>query len=312
MDPGVYHFHLIDMSVDVMSVAKNVVKTAVMKGALNSINNDAMRKSQAARLWRGGRGLMVATAAVLTLSGCTQNKLQQQTQAQLGAMQACIATQEAQGQQLNQKQGEILQQLQILQQQLVVQQQAIEAKPQVIERIVPQGKCPPVAAPGKTNPAKEQPPTDKQIVGLREQALIAGLNIVMQARINTNVANSVIDARNIQMFERNGEEWVRFTLYNPETKEPHVLERKRLRFQTVQTTNPTPDRRPVVEIRFTIGKLTQRGEFVLADRSTSEFPILIGRNLMRDVMLVDVSGNNLAPLQRVDETSSSVSSAAKK
>ena len=51
-----------------------------------------------------------------------------------------------------------------------------------------------------------------------------------------------------------------------------------------------------------IGKLSQRGEFVLADRSDSEFPILIGRNLLRDVMLVDVSGNNLAPLQRTDES----------
>lgn len=258
------------------------------------------------------RNLALASVAMFSLSACTHSKLQQQTQAELGAAQACIARQEVQGQQLNGQQAEILRQLQLVQQQLVVQQQAIEAKPQVIERIVPQGKCPPARATNKPNQAKEQPITDKQIVGLREQALIVGLNIVMQARISTSVANSVVDARNIQMFERNGEEWVRFTIYNPETKEPHVLERKRLRFQTVQTANPTPDRRPVVEIRFTIGKLTQRGEFILADRSTSEFPILIGRNLLRDVMLVDVSGNNLAPLQRVEEAASSSSAAAKK
>lgn len=276
--------------------------------------NVAMNKSLVLVFWHPARAVTLASVAMLSLSACTQGKLQQQTQADLGAAQACIAKQEAQGQQLNGQQAEILRQLQLVQQQLAVQQQAIEAKPQVVERIVPQGKCSPVpVSNSKKNQAKEQPQTDKQIVGLREQALIAGLNIVMQARISTNVANSVVDARNIQMFERNGEEWVRFTIYNPETKEPHVLERKRLRFQTVQTANPTPDRRPVVEIRFTIGKLTQKGEFILADRSASEFPILIGRNLLRDVMLVDVSGNNLAPLQRVDEASSgSSSSAAKK
>lgn len=259
------------------------------------------------------RNLVLATLAITSLSACTQSKLQQQMQAELGTAQACIAKQEAQGQQLSEQQAETLRQLQRVQQQLVLQQMAIEAKPQVIERIVPQGKCPPVrTANNKTSQTREQPTTDKQIVGLREQALIAGLNIVMQARISTNVANSVVDARNIQMFERNGEEWVRFTIYNPETKEPHVLERKRLRFQTVQTANPTPDRRPVVEIRFTIGTLTQKGEFILADRSASEYPILIGRNLLRDVMLVDVSGNNLAPLQRVEDAASSSSSAAKK
>jgi hypothetical protein len=268
-----------------------------------------MNKKSVLMIPRHLRNLALVTLAMTSLSACTQSKLQQQTQAELGAAQACIAKQEVQGQQLSGQQAEILRQLQLVQQQLVVQQQAIEARPQVIERIVPQAKCPPVPLAGNKKQTKEQPMTDKQIVGLREQALIAGLNMVMQARISTNVANSVVDARNIQMFERNGEEWVRFTIYNPETKEPHVLERKRLRFQTVQTANPTPDRRPVVEIRFTIGKLTQRGEFILADRSDSEYPILIGRNLLRDVMLVDVSGNNLAPLQRVDDAASSSSSA---
>ena len=259
------------------------------------------------------RILALVAIAVGSLSACTQQKLQQQTQAELDRAHTCIANHEVQSQQFSQQQAEILQQLQQVRQQLVVQQQAIEAKPHVIERLVPQAKCPPApSASNKANQAREQQSlNDKQIVGLREQALIAGLNVVMQARINTNVANSVIDARNIQMFERNGEEWVRFTIYNPETKEPHVLERKRLRFQTVQTANPTPDRRPVVEIRFTIGKLSQRGEFILADRSSSEYPILIGRNLLRDVMLVDVSGNNLAPLQRPDDQRSDNNSQAK-
>lgn len=246
------------------------------------------------------RNLVLATLAVTVLGACTQQQARQQLQTELNAAKACIAKQEMQSQQVSGQQVEILRQLQSVQQQLAVQQQAITAKPQVVERVVPQ-KCPPTIASDKQQKAQAQPMTDKQIVGLREQALIAGLNVVMQAKISTNVANSVIDARNIQMFERNGEEWVRFTLYNPDTKEPHVLERKRLRFQTVQTASATPDRRPVVEIRFTIGKLSQKGEFILADRSSSEYPILIGRNLLRDVMLVDVSGNNLAPLQRPDE-----------
>ncbi len=238
--------------------------------------------------------------AVAALSACThQAQVNPQTQADLAGAQQCIAQHQAQAEQINQQQGQILAQLQQVHSQLAAQQKTLETKPQVVERPAPKVDCPPPASQAvkKAGP-REQLQTDKQIVGLREQTLIGGLNVVMNARINTSVANSVIDARNIQMFERNGEEWVRFTIYNPETKEPHVLERKRLRFQTVQSTNPTPDRRPVVEIRFTIGKLSQKGEFILADRSSSEYPILIGRNLLRDVMLVDVSGNNLAPLQR--------------
>jgi hypothetical protein len=278
---------------------------------INAMNN-TINKSLVLSLWRPARALSLAAVAMVSLNACTQNKLQQ-TQADLGLAQACVARHEAQGQQLSAQQTEILRQLEQVKQQLTAQQQVLAAKPQVVERQAPKVVCPVVpVVTGNKNQAKEQPLTDKQIVGLREQVLIGGLNMVMQARISTQVANSVVDARNIQMFERNGVEWVRFTIYNPETKEPHVLERKRLRFQTVQTANPTPDRRPVVEIRFTIGKLTQKGEFILADRSDSEYPILIGRNLLRDVMLVDVSGNNLAPLQRIDESASSASSAAAK
>lgn len=262
-----------------------------------------MNKKSVLMISRPLRNLALASLALASLSACTQQKLQQQTQAELSSAQACIARQDAQSQVYSQQQAAILSQLQQVQEQLLAQQKALAERPPVVERLVSQPVCPAApAANANKSKTKEQPQTDKQIVGLREQALIAGLNIVMQARISTQVANSVVDARNIQMFERNGEEWVRFTLYNPETKEPHVLERKRLRFQTVQTTSPTPERRPVVEIRFTIGKLSQKGEFILADRSASEYPILIGRNLLRDVMLVDVSGNNLAPLQRPDET----------
>ncbi|UUA71524.1 MULTISPECIES: RimK/LysX family protein [unclassified Cellvibrio] len=260
-----------------------------------------MNKKTLLMAGRSARTLTLAAMAVVSLSACTQQKLVQ-TQTELTSARECLVKQEQQGQLMVSQQATLMEQLQKVQTQLNVQQTMLAERPQVIQMAAqPKTDCPPPPPPEKF--LSSQPPlSDKQIVGLREQALIAGLNVVMQARISTNVPHSVIDARNIQMFERNSEEWVRFTIYNPDTKEPHVLERKRLRFQTVQTaTSANPDRRPVVEIRFTIGKLSQRGEFVLADRSDSEFPILIGRNLLRDVMLVDVSGNNLAPLQRSDD-----------
>ncbi len=259
-----------------------------------------MNKNRVSPLGRLG----LLASAMLALSACVPHK-SHSPQPELAAAQQCIANQEVQSKRFEQQQSEILASLNQVQQQLNEQQKAFDARPQVIEKTV-RIDCPTTAAataPKSKN--KDAPLTDKQIVGLREQVLINGSNISMPARISTNVANSVLDARNLQMFERNGEEWVRCTVYIPVSKEPHVLERKRLRFQTVQSASETPDRRPVVEMRFTIGKLTQKGEFILADRTDSEYPVLIGRNLLRDVMLVDVSGNNLAPLQPKDEPKSS-------
>ena len=239
-------------------------------------------------------------ALLAGLGACSSSK---QLLINQNALQQCLATQETQLKQQEQQQRDLLASLGQMQQQLAEQQKILASEPRVIEKQTTKIHCPaPVAAPAPKLPPAETPVMDKLVVGLQEQVLLTGLDILMSSRINPNVANSVLDARNIQMFERNSEEWVRFTVYNPETKEPHVLERKRLRFQNVTGANATSERRPVVEMRFTIGKLTQKGEFVLADRSNSEFSLLIGRNLLRDVMLVDVSGNNLAPVQRLEES----------
>lgn len=215
-------------------------------------------------------------------------------------LQSSASAQQAQVQQINQSQQQLLQELQAVQQQLVEQQKACEAKPQIIERIT-RTECPPVVAQKQAQSAPKSPDTDKQIVGLQENILLTGVNLVMPAKITPQLSYSILDARNIQMFERNSDEWVRFTLYNPDTKEPHVLERKLIGFQNITGANKTAERRPIVEVRFTIGKLTQKGQFVLADRSNSSFPVAVGRNLLRDVMLVDVAGENLAPLKREDK-----------
>jgi hypothetical protein len=48
------------------------------------------------------------------------------------------------------------------------------------------------------------------------------------------------------------------------------------------------ERRVVVELQFVIGNHTQVAEFTLTDRSHLTHQVLIGRNVLRDVMLIDV------------------------
>jgi hypothetical protein len=247
--------------------------------------------------------LRLSSVACAFLSvGCMHQPLDYSADFQ--QLHTVVDQQQVQVKQIGQGQQNILQQLENLQQQVVEQQKLLEAKPQVIERIT-RVECPPLKSQKPPQPVPKAPDTDKQIIGMRENVLLTGVDLVMAAKVSPQLNNSILDARNIQMFERNSEEWVRFTLYNPETKEPHVLERKLMGFQNVQSANKTAERRPVVEMRFTIGKLTQRGQFVLTDRSDSAYPIVLAKNLLRDVMLVDVSGENLAPLVREEKKESS-------
>jgi hypothetical protein len=273
----------------------------------STITNGKMRASFCMQL--SGKVIMSSLSRIcplavfLLICGCTHQPVDHHGE-DLKQIQLAMANQETQGRRVEERQDQILTQVQQIQSQLLEQQKLIEAKPQVIEKVTQANCPPPPAAEKKLAKVKEQPNTDKQIVGLRERVLLTGVNLVMPAKVSPQLAHSILDARNIQMFERNSDEWVRFTLYNPENKEPHVLERKLIGFQNIQGTNKNTERRPIVEVRFTIGKLTQKGQFVLADRSSSEFPVVLGRNLLRDVMLVDVSGEYLTTVKREEKEKS--------
>lgn len=138
---------------------------------------------------------------------------------------------------------------------------------------------------------------EKLVVGEIENVRFDNLGIELRARIDTGAATSSLHAVNVRRFQRDGDNWVRFTIDDPATGEPMVLERPRSRrVRILQAGAEDPSTRPVVELRVTLGNSTQTAEFTLADRSGMEFPVLIGRNILRDLMVVDVSKADAAPL----------------
>ncbi len=56
----------------------------------------------------------------------------------------------------------------------------------------------------------------------------------------------------------------------------------------IQSNDEDSERRAVVELQFAIGDHHQQAEFTLSDREHLSHPVLIGRNILRDVMLIDV------------------------
>ncbi|MDQ2076809.1 RimK/LysX family protein [Marinimicrobium sp. ABcell2] len=160
-----------------------------------------------------------------------------------------------------------------------------ETRPEQVDQ-----SCPTVDEPRRTQPAQ----LDKKIVGGKEQVLLTDLGIVKGARMDTGATTSSLDARDVEIFERDGDQWVRFKIEDPDNDGMIELERKRVRRVLItQSNTDEPERRPVIEMRITIGEITQVAEFTLSNRSHLEFPVLIGRNVLRDLMLVDVGQNNL-------------------
>lgn len=133
----------------------------------------------------------------------------------------------------------------------------------------------------------------KIIVGEREKILLAATGIVYNARIDSGAETSSLDARNIKRFERDGKNWVRFDVPTPTEKDEKqtfvTLEHEIIRnVKIIQANTEESERRPVVELQFAIGDYQKKAEFTLADREHLTFTVLIGRNILRDVALIDV------------------------
>ena len=193
------------------------------------------------------------------------------------AQQASVNTQLLeQGRQLQEQQ----QQLAVLNQNLGKQTQA-----PVVSNCPKVAACPP---PQKTS--------SKQVVGQQEQIWLSDLELPLTARIDTGAETSSLDARNIALFERDGRRWVRFEIMNPTTGKPDALERRLKRTVGIHQSGTTEiTRRPVIKMGIVIGRINQTAEFTLSDRSHLGYQVLIGRNILKDVMVVDVSKKNNAP-----------------
>ena len=89
---------------------------------------------------------------------------------------------------------------------------------------------------------------------------------------------------------------MRFEIFHPETGEAIQMERKLKRMVAIIQSNTTDsERRPVIKLGVTIGHISQTAEFTLSDRSHLDYQLLIGRNILQDVMVVDVSEKDIAP-----------------
>jgi hypothetical protein len=149
---------------------------------------------------------------------------------------------------------------------------------------------PPATAPPRT---LEATGSQKIIVGAVEKVRISPPGLIFKALMDTGAEVSSIDARNIERFERDGQRWVRFDLLHPETGEMIPIEQKiERKTRILQSISDEYERRLVVELSFTLGDISQVAEFTLADRSHLSYPVLIGRNILKDVMVVDVSRSN--------------------
>jgi hypothetical protein len=135
---------------------------------------------------------------------------------------------------------------------------------------------------------------DKMLVGELESVWIEPPGVTLTARIDTGASSSSLHADELLSFERDGDDWVRFNiLVNDEAIPVEAAVSRYVR--VIQQADAEGSRRPVVNLRIRLGDIQDTFEFTLADRSHLDHQIILGRNFLTDMAVVDVAQRFIQP-----------------
>ncbi len=130
----------------------------------------------------------------------------------------------------------------------------------------------------------------KEIIGAIEWVYMDPPGRHFRARVDSGAETSSLSASNVVEFERDGDDWVRFTFQHDSTNEAVEFElpiKRAVRIR--QVSSEEPERRFVIELDIRLGDQLQTTEFTLTDRGRMTYPILLGRAFLMDLYVVDVS-----------------------
>ena len=126
----------------------------------------------------------------------------------------------------------------------------------------------------------------KQVVGWLEKIRIYPGNLVIHAKLDTGARNSSLNASHVTVFERDGEQWVRFDVSSRYGKTA-TIERKVQRVVKVKRHGAKPQIRFAVLLGICLGNVYKEVEVNLVDRSGFIYQMLIGRSFLAGNSIVD-------------------------
>ncbi len=126
------------------------------------------------------------------------------------------------------------------------------------------------------------------IYGRYEYIKLPEIDQTFKAKMDTGALTASLSAKDIETFKRDGEEWVRFRLATKGADDT-VYEHRLARISKIKSradeeegeVAPEVVKRPVVDLQMCLDGVTRTIEVNLADRSSFNYPLLIGAKALR-------------------------------
>jgi len=142
---------------------------------------------------------------------------------------------------------------------------------------------------GSTGPAVADEPA---VFGWVEKVTLEPWGVEVKAKLDSGALTSSLDARDIERFEKEDEDWVRFRLEleDEATGERFSTTLERPVYRRLKLVGAGgSDRRPVVLLKVCLGDTVYEEQFSLRNRGDMNYPLLLGRRTIGHLGLLDVT-----------------------
>lgn len=141
------------------------------------------------------------------------------------------------------------------------------------------------------------------VIGWREIIALPDLKVSqIKAKIDTGARSSALHAFNVQKFQQDEQEMIRFQVHpkQRDTKHTIIAEAKLLEYREVKNSGGEAQLRPVILTNVELGGEQWEIELTLTNRDVMGFRMLLGRQAVRNRFLVD-SGKSYIQSEQPEE-----------
>jgi hypothetical protein len=130
---------------------------------------------------------------------------------------------------------------------------------------------------------------DPTLYGRYENISVPEIGKTFKAKMDTGALTASLSAKDIELFQRDGDDWVRFRLATTGAGNK-VYEHKVSRISKIKSRaegdeedeDVDPVKRPVIDLELCLGDKKRTVEVNLVDRSHFNYPLLIGAKALRE------------------------------
>jgi hypothetical protein len=140
----------------------------------------------------------------------------------------------------------------------------------------------------------------KQVIGMTDVTDLPDLGLFgVEAKVDTGAYTSALHCKDVRLVESEQGTLLSFCIIQHSSALPQRFYSDTFTERTIRNSFGVAERRYVIKTKIVLFGRRIRAEFTLADRERMRYPILLGRKLLKNRFVVDVSQKNLSQQAKV-------------